>query len=643
MSISEWADDRRELSSGDAKPGKWRTSEMEPMRAVMDAGSDPEVREVVVKKGTQIGYTEALLNTVGYHIDLDPCPILWLLPDQKAVDEISKNRLDPMLEATPKLKGKVKPKRARDSGNTISGKQFPGGRIAIVGSHAPNDISSRPIRLVICDETDRMALSAGVDGDPMSLAAKRQTWFWNRKTIKGSSPTTKDRSVIDREYRLSDMRECWVGCVHCGEKQVLRWSNVRWDSHLSDDGKTKVHQPETAHYQCEHCGELWDDDDRFLALSRVTKADWKPTAAFNGIAGFHFPQFLSTKVNLQEMVKEFLVAFGKMPNTYPDVQKMKVWTNTVLAECWEEQGETVDVGALSSRGELYGPDDLPEQCLFATVGVDTQGDRLEAQFIAWGPGEESWPFLYVVLQGDPAQLTVWNELDVLLREQFSTVSGRSIRVKAGCVDAGGHHAAQVHAFCKDKVYRRIFPIVGQSGPKMIWPVRRSRSKHGTVFTIGVDTGKDAIYGRLKLRPKPDPDQPNPGFIHFPIASEESRTEGFTSEYFEQLTVEKVVTRYREGKPYRVWEKKPAERNEALDTFVYAVAARHSLTHLKLAPMPEKSSDASCNPPPSSSTDDSSGGAPESNQNIREEQAVLLRKSRSRTQRLTPADVGRMFR
>lgn len=576
LTVSEWADNYRVLSpEASSEPGRWYTSRVEPMRAVMDELNEPATHEIVLKKGTQVAYTEFLLNAVGYHIDLDPCPILWLLPDQKAVNEISKNRLDPMLRDTPRLAGKVKPKRSRDSGNTISDKQFPAGRLALVGSHAPNDISSRPIRLVICDETDRYALSAGVDGDPMALASKRQAWFWNRKTIKGSSPTTKERSVIDRDYRLSDMRECWVACHACGEKQVLRWSQVKWDKDVAADGKTKLHKPETAAYQCEHCGSLWDDNDRFASLAKVTKEDWRPTAPFRGIAGFHYPQFLSTVVKLSEMVSEFLVAFGKMPGAHPDVEKMKVWTNTVLAECWEEQGETVDKSGLENRGEHYGPDDLPDEVLLATAGVDVQGNRLEVQIVGWGAGEESWPAFYVVLPGDPAQPTVWDDLDELLKEPLRTTSGRLVRIRAACVDAGGHHAAQVHAFCKSKLARRIYPIVGNQGPKKIWPVRHSRSKHGHVYIVGVDTAKDQIYGRLTI-PQRKPGEPNPGFVHFPLPNEAARTDGFNGDYFSQLTVERVETRYREGRPVRVWTKKPGERNEALDTFVYALAARTSL-------------------------------------------------------------------
>lgn len=550
------------------------------MRGIMDAVTDPLVEEVVVIKGTQIAYTEGVvLNAIGYYMDVDPCPILLVLPTDKVVDEISKNRLTPMLRDTPRLASKVRAPRSRDSSNTIAGKVFPGGRLAIVGANAPADLASRPIRLVIADEVDKFPASAGTEGDPLKLAGKRQETFWNRKTVKGSSPTVKGQSTIEREYKKSDMRELWVGCIHCGEKQTLKWAQVRWDKRPGPDGRHE-HLPDTAAYQCEHCGVLWDDTDRYQALGRVKTEDWRATAPFRGIAGFKISQLYSSFVQLHRVVTEFLTAYGKLPGTYPDPQLMKVFTNTVLAETWEEQGETVDGSSLGSRAEPYGPDDLPDGVAFATAAIDVQGDRLEVQVIGWGAGEESWVAGYHVLPGDPAQGDVWLQADHVLRRVYHTRSGRAVRIMATAVDTGGHHAAQVYAFCKARRARRVHPVKGANGPRPIWPKRWSRAKNNEhVYLVGVDTAKDAIYGRLKIRPRLDPAElrlPNPGYVHFPLPDDDGETGAINADYFAQLTSERVETRYREGKPYRVWVKPPGKRNEALDTFAYALAARMSL-------------------------------------------------------------------
>ena len=69
-------------------------------------------------------------------------------------------------------------------------------------------------------------------------------------------------------------------------------------------------------------------------------------------------------------------------------------------------------------------------------------------------------------------------------------------------------------------------------------------------------------------------EPGPGAIHFPRRLD--------AEYFRQLTAERVVTRFERGRPIRSWQpKRDGERNEALDTFVYAHAALHGLISMGL--------------------------------------------------------------
>jgi phage terminase large subunit GpA-like protein len=80
--------------------------------------------------------------------------------------------------------------------------------------------------------------------------------------------------------------------------------------------------------------------------------------------------------------------------------------------------------------------------------------------------------------------------------------------------------------------------------------------------------EDAIYARLNIAP-PEPGQSKPGFVHFPVA------DNFGPEYFDQLNSERRVVRKRLGQSYIAWEQ-VRERNEALDTFVGALAMRKSL-------------------------------------------------------------------
>lgn len=105
---------------------------------------------------------------------------------------------------------------------------------------------------------------------------------------------------------------------------------------------------------------------------------------------------------------------------------------------------------------------------------------------------------------------------------------------------------------------------GMSGNKPLWPTNAIRSKSNDhLLMLGVDTGKDALFGRLKIK------DPGPGYIHFPA------DDAFGEHYFAMLTAERREVRKRTGQSYTVWTP-IRERNEALDTFVGALAVRRSL-------------------------------------------------------------------
>ena len=78
-----------------------------------------------------------------------------------------------------------------------------------------------------------------------------------------------------------------------------------------------------------------------------------------------------------------------------------------------------------------------------------------------------------------------------------------------------------------------------------------------MFSIGVNTAKELMFGRLRIP------ELGPGYCHFPVDYED--------EYFKQLTAEKCVTKFHKGFPRREWIK-TRPRNDALDCRVYNMAA-----------------------------------------------------------------------
>ena len=539
FTVSSWADSNRKLDSqSSSEAGQWYTSRAEYQRGIMDACSDPKVKEIVVMAGAQLGKSEALLNIIGFHIDHDPCPILMLQPTESMAQAFSKDRIaNGLLRATPCLQDKVKDPRARDSNNTTLHKVFPGGSLSLVGANSPAGLASRPIRILLADEVDRFPSSAGSEGDPVNLGKKRTSTFWNRKIILVSTPTMKGVSRIENAYEGSDMREYYVPCKHCEHQQTLAWANVRWQD---DD-------PETAQYLCEECGALWSDSDRRWS---VRNGQWVAKEEFKGIAGFKISGLYSPWTPLSDGVREFL-AVRKNP------EQLKVWTNTYLGETFEDAGETIDDYELSTRREQF--DEVPEEVVFITAGVDTQDDRLEVSFIGWGRDDESYVLAHDILYGDPSTPQLWSLLDAKLGQVFKTEDERQLAVRAACVDSGGHFTNAVYNYCKKNWGKRYFAIkgVGGEGKPIAGRPSKNNSMKCPLFPIGVDATKDLLFTRMRIK------EQGPGYIHF--------SDTLTDEYFRQLTAEKIVTKFVRGYKKRVFTKiRP--RNEALDCYVYAMAA-----------------------------------------------------------------------
>jgi phage terminase large subunit GpA-like protein len=539
LKVSDWADQDRKLSpEASAEPGQWITSRAEYQRGIMDAFSDPAVEMVVVMSSAQVGKTEILNNVIGFHVAQDPSPMLVVQPTLDMAQTWSKDRLAPMLRDTPQLQGLVKDPRARDSGNTTLHKIFPGGHITACGANSPSSLASRPVRIVLCDEVDRYPVSAGSEGDPVSLARKRASTFWNRRIGLFSTPTNKGNSRIEAAFEESDKRFYFVPCPHCKHEQSLKWASVTWEQD----------KPDSAQYACEECGTLWTDAERVRA---IRQGRWSATAEFKRVAGFHLSGLYSPWIPVDAAVREFLEA-KKQPAT------LRVWVNTYLGETWEEQGEQVDDYAIAARRESFG-ETLPLDVVLLTAGVDVQDDRLEVEIVGWGRDDESWSVDYRTVYGDPSSPTVWRDMDSLLDQQFEREDGSILMVRSTCVDSGGHHTNSVYNFVRPREGKRVFAIkgVGGEGKPLVGKPGRNNIGKIKLFPVGVDTAKDVLFSRMRIV------EPGPGYMHFPVSR--------SDEYFRQLTAEKLVTRYHKGFARREWVKiRP--RNEALDVRVYAMAA-----------------------------------------------------------------------
>lgn len=549
LTVSQWADRYRRLSAESAaEPGQWNTDRAPYQRKIMDSVNDPAVEDIVVMSSAQVGKTELILNIVGYYIDYDPAPMMIVQPTIKPMaEDFSKDRLAPMIRDTPVLTGKVHDVKSKTSGNTILHKTFPGGHVTIAGANSASSLASRPVRIVMLDEIDRYPASAGTEGNPVKLAEKRTTTFWNKKKIKVSTPTIKGYSQIEKEFQSGTMEEWCVPCPCCGKYQPYEWGRIQFSD---------------VTMECKYCGE------------HISETEWKKGKG-KFIAkhperrrkrSFHLNELASPWVHWDSIIREWKEANEEVKK-YGDTNKLKTFINTVLGETWEDRGKGADDDSLLSRRELYRAE-IPEGVLVLTAAVDVQDDRFEIEVVGWGRGYESWGINYKKIYGDLEKEEAWEKLEEWLNHEFYFESGSSLLIAKTCIDTGGHKTTECYKFLKkmEKKGKKISGIKGfgreGQGIPLIHKLSKNNEYAVKVYILGVDSGKEIVMTRLSTADE------GPGYCHFPI----NKDCGYSEIVMKGMNSEQRVTEIKEGRPVTKWKKKSGTRNEPLDLRVYNTAA-----------------------------------------------------------------------
>jgi phage terminase large subunit GpA-like protein len=580
LTVSQWADSNRELTRETSPEyGRWRTSRVPYTREIMDSLSSLDRCEMVAwMKCSQIAATEVGLNWIGYSIEQDPGPFMLVVPSDPFARRYSKRRIRPMIDACPALRALVKPARSRDSGNTTTQKDFPGGSLIIASAQSAPSLSSDPVRRVMLDEVDRFPRDVSQEGSPIGLAETRTTNFPNRKIYVVSSPATRERSSIEPLFLQGDQRRYFVPCPHCPHVDFITWRGLdpfksevggivgedgvrRHFSIVWDEGRT-----ETAAMMCPACKNRIPEHHKPWMLREKGfggLAEWLPTAAGDGyVRSYHTPGMYSPLgwLSWSKMAREFVRAEKEMQRGAREA--MQTCVNTRLGECWEETMDKIEKQPLLKRAEKYSPQ-VPAGVGVLVASVDVQDDRLEAQVVGYGAGEESWLIDWRAFRGDPENDALWLELDEWLVKPREHERGRAMLIECVAVDSGGHHSEKVYEFCKLRFDRSVFAVRGgvEIGQPLVGKPTANNRYRTPLFTLCVDTGKDRVYSRLKIT------EPGPGYLHFPIAW------WFDEEYVEQLVSErKVPGKFLKGRGAVPYWKKTRARNEALDLTVYALAA-----------------------------------------------------------------------
>jgi phage terminase large subunit GpA-like protein len=591
LTVSQWADAHRRLpQKSSAEPGPWRTDRTPYLKEIMDCMSTTsEVEEVVFMKSAQVGGTEAILNMMGYVIDHAPGPMIVIQPTVELAKRFSRQRVEPLITVTPRIAAKVADARARDSGNTMLGKEYPGGQLVLTGANSAVGLRSMPAQYALMDEVDGYPVDVDEEGSPIALVEARQRTFARKKRMKVSTPTIAGRSAIEAAFEDSDQRRYYVPCPDCGEMQPLVFAQLTW-SKLSL-------APEAAVYECRACFYQIQSHEKTALLARGEWRAEKPER-IGKIRGYHLNALYAPVgwMSWGDIARQFV-------DVHKDPEKYRVFINTVLGEVWTAKGEAPAWEGLQRRRESYAIGTVPQEVVFLTAGVDVQKDRVVYEVVGWGRGKRSWSIDYGELPGDTADLDdgPWSAVDELLARSFPHASGQTMPIRMLAVDSG-YNTQTVYGWARRYPLNRVVAVKGQDHggvlvgsptPVEITDRGRKLKRGGRLWPVCVNIAKSEFYGWLRLEAPTDGSEPPPGYCHFPQ---------YHDEYFRQLTSEQLVAhKTRRGFIRLEWELIPGRQNHVLDARVYARAAAYLAGLDRLTPADWASREQLLQPPPPTST------------------------------------------
>lgn len=474
---SQWAERHRILTMS-SLPGKWKNQVTPYLIGIMDAAGLPYVHDITICAVPQSGKSEVVHNLVGYHIDRDPGPVLYVYPDEKTAGENSKDRILPMIQSSVRLRSYFTGQEKDKSSYRINLSHMP---IYLGWGRSVASIANKPIKIGIADEIDKDGFDTPAkETSVLKLIDKRfRTFRATYKFFKISSPTLETGRIWESLEAAQVIFDYWVVCPLCGRRQLMVFSNgkdaageqrpggIRWDGGRDGDPK-EIKARNLAWYECEHCTGRWDEALRDKAVQAgVWLARGKQLELFTYLEafrpadiGFHIPAWISHFVGFGEIAAAFLEGLG-------DAEALQDFYNGYCALPWVvKKLSTSEERVLQAKNDIPGGV-VPEDTIALTCGIDVQKRGFWFVVRAWTRNKDS----HLVQYG---YLATWDDVYTLVFDTAYPVQGqdpgRTMGIWRTAMDTGGGDTEdgdwsktdEIYAWIKRYGAGRVFAVKGAS-------------------------------------------------------------------------------------------------------------------------------------------------------------------------------------
>jgi phage terminase large subunit GpA-like protein len=553
--FNAWAEQNIVFGRESPTPGPYRKETIPQLARVLDVLS-PEhpARNVTLMGAAQIYKTTVAQIFVGGSMDIDPCDMGYTHPTHDNAMRWSRRKWKVMRKQSEALRRIFGETKSRDATDTALYQETRDGlgSLQIGGANSEASLSMVTWPKQVQDDLSKWEPNEA--GDPERQADNRSAAFDWAKIFKIGTPLLAKTCRITRNYRAGTQERWHVPCPHCGHFQPLEWPNFL--AALDRD------HTELAHFTCVSCNEKIEHKHK---AEIVAGGRWVADNPAARDISFHDWRATLKNRDWESIALEWFAAEG-------DPHAEQTFFNDVLGLPFERAAEAPPWEAIRDRANSDGGYErgiVPPGALFVCLGVDCQGDRLEIHVKGFGASLRRWTIDYKVEPHHIATAEGRDALDRVLKETWPDAFGNRRVVDMLAID-GNAWTNDVFGWVKERKHpwTKVIIVRGaksdHSPPLALTrterrPDGKTRKAQKRFYNVGVSGLKSSLYEHLK---KIDPLAR--GHCAYP--------KGLADDFYMQLTAERreVVTD-RWGFPRAVW-RLDHDRNEVLDTEVYAEAA-----------------------------------------------------------------------
>ena len=477
----DWATENRRMPPGSPIPGPFDTSTTPYMIPVCIAFACAMYARITFVMGTQMGKSATMQNVIGWKLDDEPAPIIYVGPTESNINNVVEPKILEMFTEAESLWLKFDKKSGKHK------KRIAGVSLRFAWAGSATELASDSAVITLVDELDRPAENATGEGDLVEITEARGDAYTDSKLGLTSTPTHgiavssahadtglhhwavapkgKVFSPIWLQWQLGTRHEWAVPCPHCSDYFIPRSDLLWWPGKGTESECTPAQAVKGAYLTCPNGCEIRDRARRGMNAKGVAVAPGQSLKLVgDGVeisqggevyrSGFHsyldplddnnhFSIWVSglcsfsSKKSYGFLARKLLEAQRSgNPNSLLSVY------NTGFGEIYAVAGEAPEWEEVYSLRSTYASLEVPPGVEELIATVDVQKNRLYYTVRGWMRGMSSRLIEFGELWGDTDKLEVWEQLDEIMDREWA---GQTISLMG--VDCG-YRTDEVYAWVR---------------------------------------------------------------------------------------------------------------------------------------------------------------------------------------------------